>query len=293
MAGRLRQRLLILKGPAGSAKTTTLRLLANDLGAEVLEWKNPANNTASGLVSSSAKFEEFLGRAGKFGALEMEDEPTSTPSSTPLNDNARRIMLVEEFPNTFSRSSTALTSFRSSLLSYLAAHVPYLSVFTPHSKKESIKPVVLIISETLLTTTSASADSFTAHRLLGPEILRHPGVQVIEFNAVAPTLLAKALELIVQKEARKSGRKKTPGPLVLQRLGEIGDVRSAISSLEFLCLKGDQEADWGSQVALGKKKKPAKGSVAMTKGEEDSLELISQREASLGTTVSTGTGRLP
>lgn len=282
IAGRLRQRLLILKGPAGSAKTTTLRLLANDMGVEVLEWKNPANNIASGLVSASAKFDEFLGRAGKFGALDMEDEPSPTPTSTPLNDNGKRLMLVEEFPNTFSRSSSALSSFRSSLLSYLATHVPSLSMFTPHSKKEPIKPVVLVISETLLTTTSASADSFTAHRLLGPEILRHPGVNVIEFNAVAPTLLAKALEIIVQKEARKSGRKKTPGPLVLQRLGEIGDVRSAISSLEFLCLKGDQEADWGAQVAFNKKKKPAKGSIGMTKGEADSLELISQREASLG-----------
>ncbi|TQS31889.1 hypothetical protein Golomagni_07817, partial [Golovinomyces magnicellulatus] len=124
--------------------------------------------------------------------------------------------------------------------------------------------------------------SLTAHRLLGPEILRHPGVGVIEFNAIAPSLLAKALELVVQKEARKSGRRRTPGPLVLKRLGEIGDIRSAISSLEFLCLKGDQEADWGGRVAFTKQKKGVKDGIGMTKGEEESLELISQREASLG-----------
>lgn len=288
LSGRLRQRILVLKGPAGSAKTTTLRLLANDMGFQVLEWKNPDNNVGSGFVSSSAKFDEFLGRSGKFGALEMEDDvPTpSMTSSGSLNrdakTNARRLMLIEEFPNTFSRSSSTLTSFRSSILSYLSTHTPSLASFGHKRHQESIQPVVIIISETLLTTTSASADSFTAHRLLGPEILRHPGLGMIEFNPVAPTLLAKALELVVQKESRKSGRRRTPGPLVLKQLGEIGDIRNAISSLEFLCLKGDNEADWGAKVAFTKPKKSLKDSIGLTKGEAETLEMISQREASLG-----------
>ena len=285
-AGRMRQRVLILKGPAGSAKTTTLRLLANDMGCEVLEWKNPTNsNAGTGFVPFSAKFDEFLGRGGKFGALDMDDAPSSTPTSSlhgSSHGHSKRLMLIEEFPNTFSRSSSALTSFRNSVLSYLSTHVPSLTLHSHKSNMEPIKPIVMIISETLLTTTSASADSFTAHRLLGPEILRHPGVGVIEFNAVAPTLLAKALDLVVQKEARKSGRRRTPGPLVLQRLGEIGDIRNAISSLEFLCLKGDQESDWGATVALAKGKKSTRAGIGLTKGETDSLELISQREASLG-----------
>lgn len=281
--GRMRQRLLILKGAAGSGKTTTVRLLAKELGCEIIEWRNPTGNAGTGFVSASAQFQEFLGRGGKFGALEL-DSPSLT-SSTPRNtnpDNDKRLMLIEEFPNTFSRSSSTLSSFRGALLQFLSSHVPSLSMFSQQSRREPVKPVILVISETLLTTTSASADSLTAHRLLGPEILGHPGVGVIEFNAIAPSLLSKALELIVLKEARKSGRRRTPGPLVLKRLGEIGDVRSAISSLEFLCLKGDQDADWGAKVAFTKQKKSAKDSIHMTRGEQDSLELISQREASLG-----------
>lgn len=284
ISGRIRQRLLILKGPAGSGKTTTLRLLTNDMGCEVLEWKNPTNNAASGFVSSSAKFDEFLGRGGKFGALDLDDSSSSILASSfngSPQDKASRIMLIEEFPNTFSRSSSALASFRSSMLSYLTTHTPALSTFSNQSRKEPIKPVVIIISETLLTTTSASADSFTAHRLLGPEIMRHPGACIIEFNAIAPTFMVKALDLVVQKEARKSGRKRTPGPLVLKQLGELGDIRNAISSLEFLCLKGDHVSDWGAKVAFTKQKKSVKG-IKITKGEADSLELISQREASLG-----------
>ncbi|PNY25666.1 Cell cycle checkpoint protein RAD17 [Tolypocladium capitatum] len=284
IAGRLRQRVLVLKGAAGTGKTTTMRLLAQDMGCELLEWKNPTGTTGAGFVSTSAQFDEFLGRGGKFGTLDMEGPLTWTPvSSIGINqDHTKRIILIEEFPNTFSRSSTTLNSFRSSILQYLAVHTPSLAMFGKKSQLEPIKPVVLVISETLLTTTSASADSLTAHRLLGPDILAHPGVGVIEFNAVAPTLLARALELIVQKEARKSGRRRTPGPQVLKRLGEIGDIRSAISSLEFLCLKGDQEADWGAKVTFTKQKKGARDGIGLTKGETESLELISQREASLG-----------
>ncbi|KAI1476377.1 Rad17 cell cycle checkpoint protein-domain-containing protein [Daldinia eschscholtzii] len=285
MAGRMRQRLLILKGAAGTGKTTTVRLLAKDMQCELLEWRNPVGSLGAnqGLQSASAQFEEFMGRSGKFGQLDTDLD--STPSSVGKNDNndnTRKIILIEEFPNTFTRSSTALTTFRNTILQYLAANTPALATFGRQTSVDPITPIVMIISETLLTTTSASADSFTAYRLLGPEITRHPGSCIIEFNAIAPTLLANALELIVQKEARKSGRRRTPGPLVLKRLGEIGDIRSAISSLEFLCLKGDSDADWSSKVTFTKPKRGSKNEVSLTKGEVESLELVSQREASLG-----------
>lgn len=290
LTGRRRQRLLVLKGSAGTAKTITMQLLAKDMEFEILEWRNPAGTlgSAQGTQSASAQFEEFMGRGRKFGQLEF-DEDESTQGSAKAKDTTQdlyqdgrsRVILIEEFPNTFMRSGSALTSFRRTVLQYLADNTPSLAAFGDNSASEFIIPVVMIISETLLATTSASADSFTAHRLLGAEILRHPGTAVIEFNDIAPTLLAGALELVVKKEARKSGRRRTPGPQVLKRLGEIGDIRSAISALEFLCLKGDDDADWGSKVAFTKTKKGSKDQV-LTKGEQQSLELISQREASLG-----------
>ncbi|KAL1870254.1 hypothetical protein VTK73DRAFT_2803 [Phialemonium thermophilum] len=283
--GRLRQRLLVLKGAAGTGKTTTVQLLAKELRCDVLEWRNPAGSLGAtqGYQSASAQFEEFLGRGGKFGQLDL-DSDSDTPVTVPHEEgqSRRRLILIEEFPNTFMRSSSALTSFRNNILHFLAANTPSLAKLAQQPHTDPVTPIVMIISETLLATTSASADSFTAHRLLGTEILRHPGTCVIEFNAIAPSLLAKALELVVKKEARKSGRRRTPGPLVLKRLGEIGDIRSAISSLQFLCVKGDNDGDWGSKVAFTKPKKASKEPMALTRGEQDSLELISQREASLG-----------
>ncbi|KAK3936200.1 cell cycle checkpoint protein RAD17 [Diplogelasinospora grovesii] len=291
-SGRMRQRLLVLKGAAGTGKTTTVQLLAKDMRCEVLEWRNPANSFGAAAVayqSASAQFEEFLGRGSKFGQLDLECDTMPPPPLQSANggrkqDSGRKLLLIEEFPNTFMRSSTGLTSFRNAILQFLAANMPALSSgFGSGQQADTVMaPIVMVISETLLTTTSASADSFTAHRLLGPEILRHPGTGVIEFNNIAPTLLARALELVVQKEARRSGRRRTPGPLVLKRLGEIGDIRNAISSLEFLCVKGDGDADWGSKIAFTKPKRGGKDAPALTKGEQDSLELVSQREASLG-----------
>jgi cell cycle checkpoint protein len=284
-----RQRVLVLKGAAGTAKTTTVELLAKDMGVQVTEWKNPAGSDLSseGSMSASFQFEDFVGRAGKSGGLTLAvsgqedagvDHGLSTDSTGERNAESRQLILIEEFPNTFSKTSPALQSFRSAIAQYLAAG-PVAN--------GSPTPIVLVISETLLSTSTAAADSFTAHRLLGPELLENPWLDTIEFNAIAPTILIKALEGVVVKEARRSGRRKTPGPLVLKRIAETGDIRSAVSSLEFLCLRGDDGDTWSSKVTFTKAKK-SKGEVTMTKAEEEALRLISNRENSLGIFHSVG-----
>ncbi|KAI4684608.1 uncharacterized protein J4E88_004048 [Alternaria novae-zelandiae] len=285
-SGKARKRLLLLKGPAGSGKTTTMSLLSKELGIHMHEWKNPIGSmsTSDSFVSATAQFEEFVGRTGAFGSLAF-DEPTmsaQTASSNSQTERQKQLVLVEEFPNTFTRTSSAVQSFRSSVLNYLAANTQSATTFfsTQVDPEQPVTPIVMIISETLLSTNTAAADSFTAHRLLGPEILTHPGVSVLEFNPIAPTYMTKALETIVVKEARKSGRKKTLGPQAVQRLAELGDIRSAVSSLEFLCLRGDDAEGWGAKVNFTKKKGPK--DIPMTKIEQESLEMVTQRESTLG-----------
>ena len=288
----VRKRLLILRGPAGAGKTATLSALAQVMGLELSEWRNPVDSSFSSeaYISMSAQFEDFLGRSGRFGTLNFCPTPVSskprdygrTPSSSSSSNNmARKLILMEEFPNTFMSTSQALRTFRANILQYLFANTPTSGLFVRSQleAQTSCMPLVMIITETSTDGMTSSSESFTAHRLLGPEILTHPGTSIIDFNPVAPTLLAKALELVIQKEARQSGRRKIPGPSVLKKLGEVGDIRSAISSLEFLCLRGGDGDDWGGRVA-SKSKKGANS--ALTKMEKASLELLSQREASLG-----------
>ena len=233
----------------------------------------------------SSQFDEFLGRSGKFGTLNLTG---SNAQYTPDQDleqkgSRKKIILLEDFPNTFTRTPGTLQAFRSSVLQYLVAATAYHGTHTTkqYQSSEEIPPLVMIISETLLTNTTSAADSFTTHRLLGADILKNPGVSVIEFNPVAATILAKALDLVVHKEARQSGRRRTPGAAVLKKLGEIGDIRSAIGSLQFLCIKTDTDSEWSGRVA-GKAKKGTKNTSSITKMERESIEMITQREASLG-----------
>jgi cell cycle checkpoint protein len=284
-SGQQRKRLLLLKGPAGSGKTTAMALLSKELGVHMHEWKNPISSMtgSEGAVSATAQFEDFVGRAGAFGSLTFDGPQQAQTQASPSTDSRQKqLVLVEEFPNTFARTSPAVQAFRSSVLNFLAATTPSATAFFARQagSDTSVTPIVMIISETLLSTNTAAADSFTAHRLLGPEILTHPGVSVIEFNPIAPTYMTKALDLIVVKEARKSARRNTVGPQVIQRLAELGDIRSAVSSLEFLCLRGDESDGWGAKVNFSKKK--GAKDVPITKMERESLELVTQRESTLG-----------
>lgn len=237
------------------------------------------------LASVASQFDDFVNRSGQFGSLDFGD-PASINLPATLGEGleaAHRILVVEEFPSIITRSSNALDSFRGVLLRFLAAKAPGRQAMLGNGKAlhETQPPIVMIVSESLLTSATASADSFTAHRLLGPEISNHPLVTIMEFNTVAPTFVAKALDLVIKKEARDSQRRRIPGPAVLKRLSEMGDIRSAVNALEFLCARSADSEDWGGRVAA-KAKKADKAGVALTAMEKSSLEMVTQREATLG-----------
>lgn len=132
----------------------------------------------------------------------------------------------------------------------------------------------------MLGSSGSTSENLTAHRLLGPEVYTHPGATTIEFNPIAPTFMLKALQTILGKETAQSGRREIPGTEALKKLSELGDIRSAISALEFLCVRdvtGSQ--GWSGRAAW---KSTRKSTVPLTAMEKESLELITQRETSLG-----------
>ena len=278
LAGRDHQRLLILKGPAGSGKTTAVSLLSKALNFETAFWQNPAYYDATSNGSVASQFDEFLNRGGNFGTLSFGGSRPAEASYQPNQD--KHVLVVEEFPAGMARGAGS-ESFRSVVLRFLARSTP--SAAAPFQQQQATlttPPVVMIISETLLSSSTAFSDSFTAHRLLGPEILNHPLSTVIEFNPVAPTFVAKALDLVLKKEAKDSKRRRVPGQAIMQKLADIGDVRNAISSLEFLCVRSDNDAEWSGNL-IAKQKKSSKGSLPLSDMEEKSLKLISQRETTL------------
>ena len=274
--------MLVLKGPAGSGKTTTISLLAQALGFQLLHWTNPTVSDQGFISSVASQFNDFLNRGGQFGSLDF-GSAASTESKRTSEPELPRVLLVEEFPSTMTRSSTAVDSFRNVLLRYLATEFTNQPVMFSHSSNasQSQPPLVIVISESLLTSATAATDSFTAHRLLGHEISNHPKVTMMDFNAVAPTFVAKALDLVIKKEARDSQRRRIPGPALLKKLSEMGDIRSAVNALEFLCARSGDDGSWSGRVAA-KSKKADKDGATLTEMEKNSIELVTQREATLG-----------
>lgn len=272
------QKVLILKGPAGSGKSALVGLLAQEKKVQLIPWQNPdatEKGTTAGALSLSLQFAEFVSRGGEYGALSFGSEAQT--DSEP--NNRKRVLLVEEFPTSITRSSEALDVLRSTLMQAAVATNP-ISSFSASFLGDTSVPTVLVISESLVSSTTAISDSFTAHRLLGPELINHPSVCVIEFNPIAPTFMLKALEIVIKKEARDSGRRRIPGHGVLQKLAEIGDVRNAINSLQFLCTRKDDNADWSGTVASSTKRS-TKSVQSLSVMEKDSMKLITSRESTL------------
>ncbi|EQL37574.1 hypothetical protein BDFG_01157 [Blastomyces dermatitidis ATCC 26199] len=292
--GKSKQRVLVLRGPAGSGKSTTISLLSKALGFEIVEWKNPLGSeySSQGYVSMGAQFEDFLGRSDKFGSLSLSSDghepqlPIANGEADYFNSSTRekrRAVLVEEFPSSLSHGSSGLRAFRHAIQSYLATSAPRQSLYSKLSQDTTISspPLIIIVSETMLGSGGISSDSFTVHRLLGPELSNHHGVSIVDFNRIAPTFMAKAIDLVLKKEARRSKRRRIPGPEVLKAFTDMGDIRCAISALEFMCLRGDDDAGWSGTVA-GRMKRSSNGGIPLTTMEKESMEMVTQREASLG-----------
>ncbi|PLB36724.1 putative cell cycle checkpoint protein Rad17 [Aspergillus candidus] len=293
-AGNNNNRLLVLRGPAGSGKTTTVSLLSDKLEFEIVEWKNPPASEFSknGYVSFATQFDEFLQRGNQYQELDLDGARPSnwhqndsnsrhdalTPTNPVRKRDTQRVILIEEFPTTFFREVSSLTAFRRALQQYLA--MPVSLVPSGNNSASSLPPIIIVVSENDLNSGYSVAENLTAHRLLGPQILNHFSTNVLDFNKVAPTFMNKALQLVLEKEARCSKREKMPGPAVLQDISKTGDIRSAIASLEFLCLKCSNGMHW-TRPATKKKTRTPKD-ISLTSSERDILALISQRETSLG-----------
>lgn len=286
-----RKRVLVLKGAAGTGKTATVNALAKEMGVEILEWRNP-HGAAEGAeygeegafaAGLSGIFEEFVGRAGKFGSLDLvsstgkeaaEEPPASSSQNASSDDRKNKLIVIEDFPNTlFTSSPTPLQSFRRTLKCFLA--LP-----TPPPETLPLPPLILIITETA---SISGPNSFTAHRLLSPEILHHPLVSEIGFNKIAPTFMYRALNSIVMQESRDSGRKFGPSKAVLDALSTSGDIRSAIMGLEFLAMNSDLPGSGFSEnIAAQRKSRKKPVERQLTAKEQRMMDAVTQRESTYG-----------
>ncbi|KAF3910974.1 hypothetical protein AA313_de0200961 [Arthrobotrys entomopaga] len=220
-----------------------------------------------------------MGRGTGYGALELVTESRSHSTAGPhkpakaLKDpNRKQVILLEDLPNIFSSStagSAAMVSFRSALHTFLATQQDSLP-----------SPCILIVSENL--TTQSNSSSITPFRLLGPQLLNHRKTTSIGFNNIAPTLMQKALEKVVDMELRAKGIKEPPSAGLLAGIGACGDIRSAINTLEFMMVAGRGKFHKATATRAKRKGRNVADWGEPSESEKLTLELITQRESSIG-----------
>uniref|UniRef100_A0A3Q3BE78 RAD17 checkpoint clamp loader component n=2 Tax=Aplocheiloidei TaxID=45443 RepID=A0A3Q3BE78_KRYMA len=206
--------ILILTGPSGCGKTATVHVLSQELGIRVQEWTNTFNlepYSSMNVFSCSSQivqFQDFLLRANKYRCLKMAGDEEATD---------RKLTLVEDFPNQFYRQPRSLHD----MLRCFVRRPQY--------------PLVFVVSD------CPSGDG-RLQSLFPREIQKELAISCISFNPVPPTTMMKALSCILSLETGKArGEMFVPDKTELEALcaGSSGDLRSAINSLQFLCLPGE------------------------------------------------------
>ncbi|VDB96297.1 unnamed protein product [Peniophora sp. CBMAI 1063] len=238
------RRFLVLSGPAGSAKTATLQVLAREMGFAINEWvPGSAGSTNFDELdfedvyeSAMDKFEAFLGRAGHYTSLFSSQLTPSGPKSSATKSASsqgsstadRSVVLLEDLPNILHPSTRAR----------------FHTAIQRHAMSSSV-PVVVIVSDAGVRGeaeepgssssrwTRNTADDAVSSRTIIPPGLGAAHVTEVGFNPVAPTYLTAALKKIREK----AGAQKLVTDTALANIvtGAAGDVRAGVMALEFAC----------------------------------------------------------
>lgn len=244
-----------------------------------MEWENPSGSEYGGedYLSFGSQFDGFLSRSHKFRSLEL-DSSGGAQSPMKANPLQRRVILIEEFPTLSSPNASVLAAFRLSILRYISVNAPHVRT-DYYSGETEIPPIVMIVSESF-SNPESSLENLTVHRLLGREISNHSSTSVIEFNSIAPTFMSKALKLVLKKSAYQPMGNQASTQFTIKTISMIGDIRNAIASLEFFCLRSGNQWPEGFHdttniraAARSRKKMPPVSS---------ETQILSQREVGLG-----------
>ncbi|KAJ8652992.1 hypothetical protein O0I10_011373 [Lichtheimia ornata] len=208
-------KLLVLSGPAGSGKSTMIRLLAAEDNIPVVEWETILDRyNEPEYQSSISKLERFLHEATLYSSLGSQQHNNMS--------RRRQIILLDDLP--YLGNDALQTRFHQLLFNCLSSTEPFL--------------IVLIVTEATMPIEGRRNDTqLTSLRDLIPQhITTHPGCHTVEFNPITLSAINKTLNRIYDLE-----RNATPVALAKDTISRIaessrGDIRNAINNLQYYCI---------------------------------------------------------
>lgn len=204
-------KVLLVHGPSGCSKSTSVKLLANELLLDkqlpIVEYSDVTTTSTLFSSTASSSFVEFLNECKYRVGSNMS------------------VVLVEEFPNVFNELVHA--KFKNAIEEWIYS-------------TDRLPPLVMCITEVELPQEESSNGFYNinynvnADTLLGKKITNHSDVELIKFNPIAMTYIKKTLNKVVALESSVFGR--IPKNEVLEFIGNIGkcgDIRSSLGNLQF------------------------------------------------------------
>ncbi|KAE9597891.1 putative checkpoint protein Rad17/Rad24 [Lupinus albus] len=215
--GIYRNNVLVISGQAGVGKSAAIHVIASHLGATVCGWNTPTPviwqehlyNSGAGAqyTSKLGEFENFVEKIRKYGIIPTSFTGESKPSV---------ILLIDDLPMTNGKAAFGRLKDCLHLLVY-STQIPTAILFTDYGNTDSADYNARCLEELQLS-------------------LESSGACKVAFNPITTNSIKKTLFRICQMEhcdvsadhvdhiAKASG----------------GDIRHAITSLQFFCLKPNQ-----------------------------------------------------
>ncbi|XP_062102674.1 cell cycle checkpoint protein RAD17 isoform X1 [Humulus lupulus] len=207
-------KVIVITGQAGVGKSATVHAIACHFGARLCEWNTPTpiiwqehlHNSSTGLryMSKLDEFEYFVERVRKYGLIPPTDNMESKESV---------ILLIDDLPVT--NGKVAFGRLRNSLyLLVRSIQIPTAILVTNYGEADSGDHTTQYLEELQLS-------------------LENAGACKVAFNPITHNSTKKILSRICRLEQCKVSVDQID--LIAKASG--GDIRHAITSLQFFCVK--------------------------------------------------------